>query len=90
MNEHDMTEIAYRNGYEAGIKESAKWISVKDRLPKKDGWYLAYINFEGGRHQRIDVVHFDSKDMYFNYVWSHHIYFWMPLPEPPKEMKEVM
>lgn len=29
----------YAKGYETGRKESS-WISVKDRLPEKDGYYL--------------------------------------------------
>ena len=42
MNVHDMTEVAYKNGYEAGVKELVKeaqkvagdriWISIKELI----------------------------------------------------------
>ena len=67
------------------MKILAKWVNVNDKLPEKEGWYLACIEFGDGKHKRIDVVHFDTEDMYFNYFWSHNIRFWMPLPEPAEE-----
>lgn len=37
-----------------------EWISVKDRLPQKDGYYLVTINYFGN-YQGIDVRYF-AKD----------------------------
>ena len=38
MNEHDLTEIAYKNGYDAGIKEFAnKFIEAADVKTKSLG-----------------------------------------------------
>lgn len=49
-----------------------EWISVEDRLPKKDEEVLVYWDdgFEIGRYVGGEV--------------GENIY-WMPLPEPPKE-----
>lgn len=56
----------------------SEWISVKDRLPEKSGYYLIWTehsyyligffssNIDNGKWDWIDVTH------------------WMPLPEPPK------
>ena len=51
------------------------WISVKDRLPKRDEEVLVYWDdgFEIGRYVGGEV--------------GENVY-WMPLPEPPKEEKE--
>ena len=44
-----------------------EWISVKDRLPEKDGSYLVVINYFG-RHSSIDILYFgkdgDTVDEY--------------------------
>ena len=37
-----------------------EWVSVKDRLPEKDGSYLAVINYFG-HHSSIDILYF-AKD----------------------------
>lgn len=66
-------------------KKSDEWISVKERLPENKGRYIVYM-----RGQEPFVSWFDG-DMFrtqstvpIEYPATH----WMPLPEPPKEMKE--
>lgn len=63
------------------IPESDVWISVKDRLPEKDGLYLC-------------LTMFDNKKLYYqinlwglnHWFWAcHDVRYWMPLPELPKE-----
>ena len=70
----------------------SKWISVKDRLPEKDGEYLVRFADKG-----LSNVEYESKFESFGYwlsiMWDEYadwfpyvgITHWMPLPEPPKE-----
>ncbi len=65
-----------------------EWISVKDRLPKEDGFYLVYIvaNFNPENKQMI-TLYFSGLSKRFIYG-SDEIFtvtHWMSLPEPPKE-----
>lgn len=56
-----------------------EWISVKDRMPDKDGFYLAWYTFNDGGH---------ACDMFYYNVGSpisSAITHWTYLPEPPKE-----
>ena len=75
MNNYEATEIAYKNGYEAG---KPKWISVKERKPTigdadEIGLVLVYTkNKENLITQFSDVWRF-----------ADFISHWMPLPEPP-------
>jgi len=66
-----------------------KWISVKDRFPEEEGFYLVYCN---------DILELECSDVPPVIVDSFNIYqdekwfseyedadYWMPLPEPPTE-----
>ena len=59
-----------------------KWISVTERLPDHNGWYLA-----SGPTIKVEILHFYSaskvwvSQMYDNFKVTH----WMPIPEPPEE-----
>lgn len=77
-----------------------KWISVKDRLPEKDGAYI--INEAFTHTNQISIARWTSDyKSYFNErlngraVWYRYssecgdyeiirVTHWMPLPEPPK------
>ena len=90
MNIHDATETAYKNGYKQGVKDAAKWISVKDRLPEIDQHCLCYNKRNGhccyqlgtylGSRLSEDCAAFKSMSHYGCIGATH----WMPLPEPPK------
>ena len=78
MKEHDATETAYRNGYADG---KPKWISVNDRLPEKDGWYLGIT-----KNRNIYVLPFSADYKLFNTMSGSgtenaiSVTHWMPLP----------
>ena len=70
-----------------------EWISVKDRMPQEEGFYLVYCG---------DIIGIESDDVSPYLVDSFNIYsapnkkdevwfseyedadYWMPLPKPPK------
>lgn len=65
----------------------SEWISVKDRLPNKEGIYICVLDLTpmvGFKYRTIETVRYSGRWLYdskeINYV-TH----WMPLPEPPKE-----
>ena len=65
----------------AGVQPINPWISVKDRLPDEDGWYLVC------KHNRVRVAEW-CKDCWYNEsdlpIDDCAITYWQPLPEPPK------
>lgn len=78
----------YCKGWNDAVDAMPKWISVKDRLPKKSGVYLAFTM--AGSTMTLDYSAkyrafnaFDYQDEIFPIYVTH----WMPLPEPPKEDK---
>lgn len=66
----------------ADVQPVNQWISVRDRLPDEDGWYLVY------KHNRVRVAEW-CKDCWYNEsdlpIDDCAITHWQPLPEPPKE-----
>ena len=81
-----------------GMK-APRWISVKDRLPEKDGDYLARLRHGGMKvmgftHdlRKVDDYQFKRKkpgwyeyDSEWGFCERNDITHYMPLPEPPKE-----
>ncbi|MBS9780334.1 MAG: DUF551 domain-containing protein [Moraxellaceae bacterium] len=52
------------------------WISVDDRLPHKDGWYLVYFRF------LCEIKKFSNGE-WQNQRLGSTITHWQPLPQPP-------
>ena len=62
-----------------------EWISVEDRLPEADGYYLTY----DAPACMTDMLYYSSKYKAFNAHYGPDtaistITHWMPLPEPPE------
>lgn len=66
----------------ADVQPISQWISVKDRLPDEDGWYLVC------KHNRVRVAEW-CKDCWYNEsdlpIDDCAITYWQPLPELPKD-----
>ena len=93
MNEHDIAEVAFNNGYEKGYADATdnnvgcKWIPVTERLPEGDKVVLCYKADRGIRFGKLldatyadGVQAFMDRDRTFAFGVTH----WMPLPQPPK------
>lgn len=63
----------------SALREQPRWISVEERLPEEDGFYLVY-----GPFIYRDTKWYDRKN-FSQYFWKHDVTHWMPLPEPPEE-----
>lgn len=73
------------------------WISVKERLPEKDGWYLVYAPRYWGNSKIYGLDGLAYSNFKHNYKdhwgiergtgrgWPGIVTHWMPLPESPKE-----
>jgi hypothetical protein len=67
------------------------WISVKDRLPEEEGWYLVYTT-PNSEYKSINKAMFckgyalGNFEPYWHGAGGHwaNVTHWMPLPEPPK------
>ena len=55
--------------------ENQQWISVYERLPEKDGYYLTSNEYEVVR----EGYYYGN-----NHFERHHVVAWMPLPKPAK------
>ena len=63
----------------------SEWISVKDRLPEKNGKYLVCV--DGGKiipRYVITCWYWNGKFEDFQHYTTRFVSFWMPLPEPPE------
>lgn len=79
-----------------GYLKQSEWISVKDRLPKLAGRYLAYRpQFWAWGRGQATVCYWDGKNWFDDYVDTEEyklsedsVSHWMPLPEPPEVKQE--
>ncbi len=63
---------------------SERWVDVKDRLPEKDGRYLAYVKAGSGLYEQgVHALIFDTHNL-FGRATHKHVTNWMPLPTPPQ------
>ena len=82
MNERDIAEQAYKNGYEAGKSDALKWVPVCDRLPTEED-----ANEEGTVLVRYIDEHPKYQLLEWELLWlcSRHISHWMPIPSAEGE-----
>ncbi len=66
----------------ADVQPAKQWISVKDRQPQKNGFYLTYYS------KQIHVSQwFISANWYNEHGGNvtNNVEYWQPLPKPPKD-----
>ena len=68
---------------ERSSRDNDGWIPVEQRLPEKDGFYIATIDGEiiGEDDPFVGLAEFDRGDWYDNEDYTRVI-AWRPLPEP--------
>ncbi len=65
------------------LESMSNWISVKERLPEDDGYYLTFTT-----EHTCEVYRYDGDGEWvtdYDDTANHDITHWQPLPEPPKE-----
>ena len=84
MNERDIAEQSFNNGYEKGFANAKpKWIPVRKELPKDGERVLVYcyMNDDIQKVKRRGNRWYSTWDNTTEIVYVSH---WMHLPEPPK------
>lgn len=80
MDKFDIAELAYRNGYENGKRDIARWIPATERKPTKedakviDGYVIAILK---GRKPNLIK-------WYEVAAYPHYFTHWMFIPPTPK------
>ena len=65
-------------------KTAQQWISVSERLPETDGYYLVTIKtfgWNGEQYEDVDIARYERKN---GWLKADKCTAWMPLPEPYK------
>ena len=85
--------VSFQEGYEQAEKDLG-WISVKDRLPEKNGWYFTCVE-QFKIPQCVGITYFDKKDGWWlnDIPLTERIFvstieivdYWMKIPELPEE-----
>lgn len=66
-------------------QQSTNWISVKDRLPEEEAYYLCMVKGHGVRIRRFSEWAKDTRKRFWsNGSETKKVTHWMPLPEPPE------
>lgn len=68
---------------DSGIKDS--WISCSERMPAQDDWILIYSKHGEYMAGQVQGEYVELSDGTLS--WLGNALYWMPLPEPPQEMK---
>ncbi|HAM5181263.1 TPA: DUF551 domain-containing protein [Escherichia coli] len=71
------------NGNSPGIPDG--WISCSERMPAQDDWILIYSKHGEYMAGQVQGEYVELSDGTLS--WLGNALYWMPLPEPPQEMK---
>ncbi|EFE9077830.1 DUF551 domain-containing protein [Escherichia coli] len=62
------------------------WISCSERMPAQDDWILIYSKHSEYMAGQVQGEYVELSDGTLS--WLGNALFWMPLPEPPKEVRQ--
>ena len=91
-----LREVQYLGGLEEKIADHLiangvtvnGWISVKDRLPDRDGWYITQTNATGRSNgtlpQEFEIRNGVGRWRYRDRISPWNTTHWQPMPQPPK------
>ena len=75
----------------AELRSAQEWVSVKDKMPDKDGYYLIFTTkyFTPDHIDEIDHIDGTEISVYSKRFWflsknGLHAKYWCELPQPPK------
>lgn len=71
------------NGNSPGTPDS--WISCSEQMPPQDDWILIYSKHGEYMAGQVQGEYVELSDGTLS--WLRNALFWMPLPEPPQEVK---
>ena len=66
-----------------------EWVSVKDRLPEQGVYVLGFrpdAVFDKNKITKLGKTQFENAEWLFEGI--ERVTHWMPLPEPPKQLKD--
>ncbi|EEW8489257.1 TPA: DUF551 domain-containing protein, partial [Escherichia coli] len=63
-----------------------RWISCSTRIPAQDDWILIYSKHGEYMAGQVQGEYVELSDGTLS--WLGSALFWMPLPEPPKEVRQ--
>lgn len=75
--------VAYEAGNYPDIPDG--WISCSERMPPQDDWILIYSKHGEYMAGQVQGEYVELSDGTLS--WLGNALFWMPLPEPPQEVK---
>ena len=84
MDEKDIAELAYKNGYEKGKQDAVKWIPVTEGYPVPGEFVMVYDT----RDDWMCLCEFSGVAWYekdYEMWGKHEVTHWMPLPPCPED-----
>ena len=88
-----MLDKVYREVFKLGYMQAEKdlgWISVKDRLPEKSGYYITCVERDGKPKHICADDYFDAskKEWLYKEECIADVDYWMEIPKLPMEEKQ--
>ena len=87
MDVKDM-EISNLSSEVSALREQVRWIPVSEKLPKDNQEVLIYADLIAKGVHSTKSRQWSADGYYYHGDWYDTVTHWMPLPQPPEEVKE--